>query len=755
MHPDHTPRSKLDLAIEGCWLLALCLVPLAFNGPDIVVLFLQPKDFVLHFAALLIVAFWGFEWAIGAYRPNADLSSWAGFRRWLGSDPRHWALAGAAGFGVTAAISTVLSPLPAVSLWGRDYAELGYELYSVLSLLVIFFAIALRVREPEQIRRILWVIAGAGVLTGLYGISQRFGWDPIGNGQVQERVFSSFGNPIYFGSYLVMSTVVTIGLTLDRARNADRWWLPLVAILSGIQLAALWFTGSRGPWVGLVFGVGAFALLGAMSLNRPQMIRSASVFAIGILIAALITLTTNLTGDSTEGSGRGLGSVLSGVTPAAGGLGARSDIWEGSVRLLDSWEVQDRESGTLSALRPVFGLGPEMYYYSYPLVANPQDGIIVVSHAHDWPLQLVLELGVTGLMAFIVLAVSVLIAGFVFIRKDRGDAMSGHEWLAIAMLAVIAALIGRSAEQIVGIARVGDLVPFWALLGAALAIYGIGRRGEAGIRPGSRNAISYAPLTVATVLAVAALYIFVARDIQMLRAGLISGDAFEEAAAGDRVEATNLLQKATDISPDVQQYYEWSGELLVERARAQADPGTALPLLGEAYETFSQYEKRDRLAFTTQLRIGLAEVELVLRGDDFRRNELINRMVRLADAMPSYPEIQAFAAERVLLASQSDRNVLELGLELANRAIVMEPETSAQPFAWFMRGRALGDLGDLDGAIESFTTALKRAPRGQFAPGIHENLARVYEATGDLALADEHRALAEEIQAALAGSKPG
>ena len=123
--------------------------------------------------------------------------------------------------------------------------------------------------------------------------------------------------------------------------------------------------------------------------------------------------------------------------------------------------------------------------------------------------------------------------------------------------------------------------------------------------------------------------------------------------------------------------------------------------------------------------------------------------------MPSYPEIQAFAAERVLLASQLDRSTLELGLQLADRAIAMESETSAQPFAWFMRGNALGDLEDLDGAIESFSTALQRAPRGQFAPGIHQNLARIYDATGDTALAARHRALAEEIQDALTGQEPG
>ena len=366
----HRSRSRIDLAIEGCWLLTLALVPLAFSGRDVVVFFLQPKDFLLHLAALSILALWGFELAIGGYRPSVEFGSWTAFRGWLGRNPRNWAMTGAAGFGVTVVISTVLSPLPAVSLWGRDFSQLGYELYSVLSLLVIFFAIALRVQSSEQVRRILLVIVGAGVLAGFYGISQHFGWDPIGNGAGRARVISSFGNPIFFGSYLLMSVLITLGLALDRARGNARWWLATFSVLLGIQLAALWFTGSRGPWIGTFIGLVTFSVLGGLAFDRSQALRGAGVLIAGLVIAVAIVIIPEDQGGG--GGTRGFGSIVAGVTPAAGGFGGRNDIWQGSVRLLDSWERQGSESGLLSALRPVFGFGPEMYYYSYPLTANPQ-----------------------------------------------------------------------------------------------------------------------------------------------------------------------------------------------------------------------------------------------------------------------------------------------------------------------------------------------------------------------------------------------
>ena len=608
-----------------------------------------------------------------------------------------------------------------------------------MSLLVIFFAIATRVNHPAQVRRILWTVAGAGAVVGLYGVSQRYGWDPIGTGADDARVLSSFGNPIFFGSYLAMSAVITLGLAIDQARNNARGWLLFVSVLVGIQFTALWFTGSRGPWVGVAFGIGAFVLLGAMSFSRRQMVHGASVLVAGFLIAVLLT---NLVGSSDDGQTRGVGSIVSSVTPAGGGIGTRSDIWRASARLLDSWENPQQESGALSALRPIFGLGPEMYYYSFPLVADPQNGVQVVSHAHDWLLQLLLEYGFAGVLTFTTLALSVLIVGLMFMWRRRRGNDPNADWPSIAMLTVIASLIGRAVEQSVGIARISDLLLFWALLAVVLAIYRIDRGVGSGIRSGVRARSSGMPLAFAGLVVVAAVGIFVVRDVQMMRAGVLSGDAFSEARAGNGAEAVTLLTRAVGIAPDVQIYRTIAGELLIDKARAEETNEAAMPILAEAYETLLPFEKRDPFAYITQLRIGATEAEMVNRGDSTLRDDLVRRSIRIADSMPAYPAIQAVAAERALIAGE-----IELGLLFANRAISMETETSPQPLAWLKRGQALAELGETEGALESFTVGLERAQSSPIAVGFHRNLAEVYDALGDPGLATEHRALAEALDA--------
>jgi len=259
---------------------------------------------------------------------------------------------------------------------------------------------------------------------------------------------------------------------------------------------------------------------------------------------------------------------------------------------------------------------------------------------------------------------------------------------------------------------------------------------------------SYYKLGSAAAALVLVLTIFMVRDIQMLRSGLIASNAFEEASSGDQVGAIRSLKRASDISPDVEQYGVGGAKLLVDESREQLDAGNSLELLADARNTLLEYEERDSLAFTSQLNIGLVEAELVNLGASELRNALIARSLNSADSMAAYPAVQAFAAERFLIAGQ-----LELGLELADRAIAMEEATSPQPLAWFMRGNALGDLGDTEAALEAFMTALDRDPDKQIAVGIHRNMATAYDSIGESDLAAEHKALAEEIETGTGSSQ--
>ncbi|MEE8363224.1 MAG: hypothetical protein V3S18_04060, partial [Dehalococcoidia bacterium] len=354
------PVTAPAIAIEAAWLTGLGLLPLAFNVRQWVVFYAEPRYAVLHFVALFIVAAWALDRAVSRRGGRAPGAGWSYGRlaAWAARAPGRWGVLAAAGFAGAAALSTLASPLPWVSLWGRDFNDLSNELYSLLSLMVIFFAIALRLRSRAQARRVVYVLVGAGALTSAYGVAQHFGWHALGPGAGDARVFASFGNPIFFGSYLVMSIMATLAVALDAPMRGRGRWLIVAAGLAGLQVAALWFTGSRGPWLGFASGSAAFFVIGWLWLDRRLLLRAGGVLLAGVAIAAVVAL---LPADTREG-GRGV-SALGGALAEAGALGtegtamsgSRGAIWGGALRLSRTWEREPEEARVVRLLRPALG----------------------------------------------------------------------------------------------------------------------------------------------------------------------------------------------------------------------------------------------------------------------------------------------------------------------------------------------------------------------------------------------------------------
>ncbi|MDP6273294.1 MAG: hypothetical protein QGI84_04745, partial [Dehalococcoidia bacterium] len=133
-------RRITDLVIEAAWITGVVLVPLVFNPRHWFSFYNDPKYAVLHLVALVIIAAWAWEWAL--YSRTASTLGVSNVLGWAARRPERWAVISAFAFALVAVVSTGLSPVPAVSLWGRDFTDLGYELYSTLAFVVVFLAIA-------------------------------------------------------------------------------------------------------------------------------------------------------------------------------------------------------------------------------------------------------------------------------------------------------------------------------------------------------------------------------------------------------------------------------------------------------------------------------------------------------------------------------------------------------------------------------------------------------------------------------------
>ena len=743
-------RRLTDKVIEGAWLAGVVLVPLLFNPRNYFSFFNDPKYLVLHLVGLVIVTAWIWEWALNARTPNR--LSVSRVVEWVARRPERWAVISTGVLALVALVSTALSPVWIVSLWGRDFTDLGYELYSFLTLLVVFFALAFRLRTRVQVRRLMLTLVGTGTLSGLYGVLQRFGWDPIGPGENAGRVFATFGNPILLGSFLVMTAVITVSAVLAEDRDRKYVWLIGGTVALGLQLAALWFSGSRGPWIGYGVGAIAFPLIGYVWLDRRTLVRSLGLVAAGIVVALVIGILPRADGGEERNLGD-LGSIFEEST--GGSIGGRGPIWESALELSVERSWVPEEAAATGVLRTLLGYGPEMFFYAYPLGVDVDQSSTVAQHAHNLPLQILMELGLLGLISFIVLGLLIVYAALRLLNAARRAGDQGG-WASLVVVGLLAALIGRGTEQMAGVARISDMLIFWALMGLLVAVVEIARRehradpasggrqqkGRERERPGTslpvpRNVIVVLAIGV-TIVSVSLLYF---REVRTLQASAIAQDAVALLESGRANEALDKYQRAVELNPAVESYHLSVNDLFREAAdlaETAGDLNRAMAGWQGALDAALNYEDRNPNAFDTQGRLGQAESRLAALGRDDLIDIAGERYVRMADARPTYPSVLTETALG-LLAVGDDTG----GRLYADQALAFETSDFPNHMAWWFRGVALQNLGQLEEAAASYETAVKRAPKSEVARNSHLNLAIVYERLGDTERAEQERLLAE------------
>ncbi|MGR3178853.1 MAG: tetratricopeptide repeat protein [Candidatus Anammoxibacter sp.] len=117
-------------------------------------------------------------------------------------------------------IATIFSINPYMSLMG------GYKRYEGLietcTYIFIFFAIIRFINTERRLHLVINVIVFTAVITSLYGFMQYFGHDPyLWSMSSRSRVFSTFGNPVFFSAFLITTLPLSLALYLGYQRTED------------------------------------------------------------------------------------------------------------------------------------------------------------------------------------------------------------------------------------------------------------------------------------------------------------------------------------------------------------------------------------------------------------------------------------------------------------------------------------------------------------------------------------------------------
>lgn len=260
-----------DGILEAGWLVAVISVPLFFNIHSERV-FEPDKVALLRSIAVLIM----FAWLVRF----VDRRGWHEWKRlyWQHKDSiwRMPFLIPIVALVLVYLISTLFSITPRIS-WVGSYQRLQGT-YTMLAFVAFFVVVVSTMRSQIQVGRIPTAVIVTSIPIAFYGLIQHFGLDPLPwGGDVESRVAGHMGNAIFIAAYLIMVVPLTLGRIIDAFTNilADETVSYADVVRSGIyifalamQLLAIYWSGSRGPLMGLVAGMFSFILVLLVSLRN-------------------------------------------------------------------------------------------------------------------------------------------------------------------------------------------------------------------------------------------------------------------------------------------------------------------------------------------------------------------------------------------------------------------------------------------------------------------------------------------------------
>jgi tetratricopeptide (TPR) repeat protein len=468
--------------MEAAWLAAVTVVPIFFNVYSSRI-FEPDKITILRSLALLTLAAWviklveegGIKWK----SQDCDTSY---FRYLL----RYPLMLPVMGLVIIYIISTIFSVTPSISLLG-SYQRLQGT-YTTFSYLVIFFSIIVNLRRREQINRLITTVILASLPVSTYGFLQHYNIDPIPwGGNVSVRIASNMGNSIFVAAYLIMIFPLTIGRIVESfhdilASNEEHSSSTKIVkqvvrgtvyvVIAGMQLIAIYWSGSRGPLLGLLAGMYILLLLLTIYWRARWftflVVSGAVVGAVGLAVFNLQNGPLEALRNSPI-VGR-FGNLLNSESNSAL---VRQYIWEGTVKLVGihaPLQFPDGSADKFNFLRPLIGYGPESMYVAYNQFYQPELGQVEKRNAspdraHNETWDSIVTTGNLGLLVYLSIFSSIFYFGLKWqgLIENRRDkcfffaCLSGGGILGTVVLIILK-----------GVEYLGVGLPFGMIIGVVL-----------------------------------------------------------------------------------------------------------------------------------------------------------------------------------------------------------------------------------------------------------------------------------------------
>jgi O-antigen ligase len=411
-------------------------------------------------------------------------------------------------FLAVSALSTLLAEDPMHSLYG----DRNDGLLSLAGGVLLFYAAARGLDSAFRVRIFLAAAVATAVLVSIFGISQKYGFDPF-TGWLLEwytyfgRPFSSIGNPVTLAAYLTLMIGAATALWFRAGSRAGRVpWLLALAVMG----AGWIYTDTRGAilGVGVALPVVLWVARRKMGTTRPLLIPLATLLGAMALALAASAAFGNLTLSASNlavlaaypvlvGAVMGLshympraaravlialgalvvaamvaavasGALGNALFPGRAADGGGMNSGGGISGGMDSVEIRLyawRDTIPMILERPLLGHGPDNFrepfgsHVSEELraVSTPPGGTFQpLDKAHNDVLQVAATTGLLGLAAYL----------WILVAYFRGAYRRGG-WPLIALSGGVLAYV---LQLQTAFPTLDTNVAFWGVLGASVAV---------------------------------------------------------------------------------------------------------------------------------------------------------------------------------------------------------------------------------------------------------------------------------------------
>ncbi len=253
------------------------------------------------------------------------------------------------------------------------------------------------IKTKKQWTGLVAVFAFSAFLVSAYGVYQNFfitktdqTWvDPNMFEDIKTRVYSTLDNPNVLGQFLIMSIPISIACMISAKRASTK---ALYAVFVATGAACLMFTWSRAAWVGVLMA------LVIMLVKKDK--RFIALCIIGLLLLPILLPESMLARLTSIGNTKDTSTTY------------RISVWTASINMIrDFW---------LTGI----GLGSDTFSQMYQNYAL--GGASFALHAHNFYLQWIADMGIGGLLLYIMIILTSYKNILAIDKADRFMKLAGY-----------------------------------------------------------------------------------------------------------------------------------------------------------------------------------------------------------------------------------------------------------------------------------------------------------------------------------------